>query len=221
MKYSIAGIIAVREFDAKLHGRDNLNFQGGTLLTNKIEQLKKVEKISSVFVSTESETLADIAREKGAIILKRPCEYASENAIFNDLVKYIANQVEEDVLVWCPVTAPLVNEKDISDAIDLYLNMSDFYDSLITVKQIKRYLLDENGPLNFRHNISERRKDKLPILYEYINAINIAKRMDILEWGYNWGNQPYKLELPQVKAIDICEFEDYQIAKFLSSGEVL
>lgn len=219
MKHEFAGLIPVREFDAELLGRDTLAFGGGTLLSNKIKQLKKVASISKIYVSTESKLLAELAREEGAIVLDRPLEYAGETAVFNDFVRFVASQIPEDQIVWTPVTAPLVNEADIAYAIDKYKQLSSVYDSLITVQPIKRYLLDENGPLNFRHDIAERCKEKLPKLYEYINAINIAPRKSMAEWGYNWGYQPYKLSLPPSKAIDICTYEDYQIARFLFSEE--
>lgn len=219
MKYDFAGLIPVREFDAELPGRDTLAFGKGTLLSNKIQQLKKVSSISRIYVSTESERLGEIARSEGAIVLERPLEYAEKSAVFNDFVRFVSSQISEDQIVWTPVTAPLVNEIDISQAIEEYRQLSSVYDSLITVQPIKRYLLDENGPLNFRHNIAERCKEKLPKLYEYINAINIAPRQSMADWGYNWGYQPYKLSLPPAKAVDICTYEDYQIAKFLFSEE--
>ena len=82
-----------------------------------------------------------------------------------------------------------------------------------------RYILDENGPLNFRADILKRNQSSLPDLYEYVNGVNIAQCNSLKKWEYNWGHTPYKFTLPRNKQVDICSLEDYELAKYLFSNK--
>jgi N-acylneuraminate cytidylyltransferase len=176
-----------------------------------------VSSIRRIIVSTDCKKYQEIALSEGVEVNDRPSVLSGESAVFNDFVRYIANEFSIGSLVWCPVTAPLIDCVDYEDAISKYSDaIKDDYDSLITVNKVKRYLLDENGPLNFRHDIGIRSKNSLPILYEFVNGISIAKSASMSEWGYNWGQNPFKFILPVIRQVDICDREDYQFARFLN-----
>jgi CMP-N-acetylneuraminic acid synthetase len=106
-----------------------------------------------------------------------------------------------------------VGSSDYSIAIQQYFeSLGEYYDSLISVECIQRFLLDDNGPLNFRFKPALRSSNKLPVLYHYVNAISIAPLESMLQWGYNWGPNPFKFILPPSKSIDICTLLDYKLA---------
>ena len=103
-----------------------------------------------------------------------------------------------------------------NDCIVTYLDaIEKGYDSLITVNKIKRFLLDENGPLNFRFMRSNRSTARLPVLYEFVNAVCICKTSNMATWKYNWGRIPYKYQLPVHMQVDICDEFDYELSKIL------
>ena len=159
-----------------------------------------------------------MAKKEGAMVDLRPSEFAEKNADFGSFVNYISTKFECNHILWASPTSPMVDDKDYEDAIEKYLNViNEGYDSLITVNKIKRYLLDENGPLNFRFHSNARNQTKLPVLYEFTNGIVLAPRISMIKWKYNWGTIPYKYELPFMKILDICNLEEYEFANYLYS----
>lgn len=212
MTNSLAAIIPARSNDSIIPGKNMLPIGGSNLLEHKIESLLSVPRIDNVIVSSDSDIYLDLASRLGADVDYRPSIHSSLSSDFSDFVEYIASKCTCDHILWAPVTAPLVSSCDFSSAITTYYEHLDSpYDSLITVESIQRYLLDDNGPLNFRFHPSRRSSNKLPTLYRYINAISIAPRASMLNWRYNWGPNPYKLVLPSIKALEICNMFDYEL----------
>lgn len=215
---NIIAIVPARKFDERLPGKNVLEFAGTNLLIHKLRQLKKVNKISEIIVSSDEVQYLDMAKTEGATTDLRPIEFADKNADFGSFVNYISTKFECNHILWASPTSPMVDEKDYEEAIEKYLDIiNDGYDSFITVNKIKRYLLDENGPLNFRFQSNTRSLSKLPVLYEFTNGIVLAPRTSMIKWRYNWGTIPYKHELPVMKTLDICNLEEYEFAKYLNS----
>jgi CMP-N-acetylneuraminic acid synthetase len=216
---SMLAVIPAREFDEHMPGKNALPIRDTNLLVHKIRQLKKLFPPRDVRVSSESQEYLRLAAQEGVMADLRPLEFADQAASFGDFVHYVASSLECDHILWASPTSPLVDEKDFELAIDLYLKvLNQGYDSLITVNKLKRFLLDENGPLNFRFDTRERDSIKLPVLYEFVNGIVIAPRHSMIKWRYNWGQMPFKLQLPPQKIVDICNEAEYDFAKFLAAN---
>lgn len=214
MKKCVA-IIPVRRFDALIKNKNILSFRNGSLLSEKIDILASLNLFTRVLVVTEDSELKKIAVNSGAQILDRPMELSMKDSSFNNFVEWTVDQIDEDHIMWAPVTAPLIKRTTFSKAFQIYFDMPNHFDSLITVRKLKRFLLDSNGPLNFRHHDSERNFSELPTLYEYVNAINIAPRLSMKKWRYNWGQIPYQLELDQIEGKEICDIVDYNLVSII------
>lgn len=209
-------VVPAREYDAHMPGKNVLPFHDTNLLVHKIRQLKKIFTPENIHVSSESPEYLRFATEEGVVADIRPMVLAYSEASFGDLVHHVASSLSCEHILWASPTSPLVDENDFEMAINLYFKiLHNGYDSLITTNKLKRFLLDENGPLNFRFNIQERCNTKLPVLFEFVNGIVIAPRESMLKWCYNWGNMPYKMQLPPHKIVDICNEAEYRFASFL------
>jgi len=215
---TMIAVVPAREYDAHMPGKNVLPFKDTNLLVHKIRQLKKVFFSENIHVSSESPEYLRLATEEGVVADARPKEYSCPEASFGDLVHHVASSLTCEHILWASPTSPLVDENDFQIAIDLYFKiLTKGYDSLITANKLKRFLLDENGPLNFRFNIQERSTTKLPVLFEFVNGIAIAPRASMINWRYNWGKLPYKLQLPPHKVIDICNESEFSFASFLAT----
>lgn len=216
---TMVAVVLAREYDTQIPGKNILPFNGTNLLVHKIRQLKKIFTLENIHVSSESPQYLCFASEEGVVADVRPKEFASPEANFGDLVHYVASSLTCEHILWASPTWPLVDEKDFEQAINLYFEiLHQGYDSLITTNKIKRFLLDENGPLNFRYDIHERSNIRLPVLFEFVNGVVIAPRKSILNWRYNWGRLPYKLQLSPHKIVDICNKAEYEFASFIASN---
>jgi N-acylneuraminate cytidylyltransferase len=214
----ITAIIPARSKDPILENKNILPFGDSNLLTHKIRQLKKVDLIDEIIVTSESEKYLNLAKIEGVKVDLRPDKHSDINADFGDFLSYIVSKVETKHILWAPPTSPMIDESDFKNAINKYLEIIDNgYDSLITTSKLKRHLLDENGPLNFRFIQSKRNNESLPTLYEFTNGIVIAPKESILKWKYNWGNMPFKYSVNSFKSIDICDLVDYEFARHIES----
>lgn len=216
---SIFAVIPARKFDEHMPGKNLLPITDTNLLVHKIRQLKKIFAPGDIYVSSESPEYLLYATQEGVVANLRPEELAGPMANFGDFVNHVASTLVCEHILWASPTSPLVDEKDFELAIELYFKvLRQGYDSLITANKLKRFLLDDSGPLNFRFNIQERNAAKLPVLYEFVNGIVIAPRLSMIKWRYNWGLLPYKLQLPPHKIVDICNEAEYGFAKFLTAN---
>lgn len=209
-------VVPARVYDAHMPGKNVLPFNDTNLLVHKVRQLKKIFSPENIHVSSESPEYLRFATDEGVAADVRPMEFSSPEASFGDLVHHVASSLTCEHILWASPTSPLVDENDFEKAIDLYFKITkEGHDSLITTNKLKRFLLDENGPLNFRFNIQERSTTKLPVLFEFVNGIVIAPRVSMIKWRYNWGYLPYKMQLPPHKIVDICNEAEYRFASFL------
>lgn len=217
----ITAIIPARKSDSNLENKNILSFADGNLLTHKIAKLNECELVNEIVVSTDCEMIGEIAHCSGAKVVMRPKNLSALDTDFNQFCRYVSTIIETPHVLWAPVTCPLVTSKVFDDAVNKYYKViHDGFDSLISVNRIKRYLLDNNGPLNFRFHKSNRQEDLLPDLYEYVNAISICSVADMKSWHYNWGKIPFKYQLPVSMQIDICDKYDYELARLVYEANV-
>ena len=213
---TITAIIPARKETHRLKDKNTLPFGDSTLLERKIGQLKGVTSLDQIVVSSEDDTILDIARNNGVTPLKRPYEYASSACPFGRFVEYICTQVQSETVLWACCTSPFIETDDYTDAISQYYScIADGYDSLITVQQLHRFIIDQNGPVNYQRGLRHKNSSQLDGLYIFTNGIVIAPRKKMIEWKYTWGNIPYMIEVDKKKGIDISDRYDYNIARYL------
>lgn len=207
-------VIPVRESTfGSLKDKDYLPFAGTNLLIHKIRQLKEIPNLNIV-VSTDSEKLALMAQKENVTVMKRPSKYSLENNLFGDFVRYVCVNINSEHILWACVTSPLVSAVRYTEAIRIYEEkLQAGYDSLVSVQKLQRYLMDENGALNFRTGNCLKSVDQLPKLFIFTNGISIAPRESMIRWKYTSGDMPYMMVLDKRESIDICDEFDYECAK--------
>ena len=86
---------------------------------------------------------------------------------------------------------------------------------MITVSPYQTYLMDENGPLNFKMGLEHKNSEQLPMMYHFTNGIDLAPTAKVREWHYNYGPKYYQLVVNKREAADIDDYYDYEMAKAL------
>lgn len=212
---SVTAIIPVREGSRRLKNKNIAPFAGTNLLINKIEQLKKVSEIDNIMVSSDSELMLQMAESQGVIIHKRAPEFCDEKTkTFGEVVEHVCSNAPGDHIVWATCTAPLVFPKHYSEAISLYYEaLNNGYDSLVSMEQFKRYLWDDNGPVNYELGLKHVPSQQLPPLYFCTDGILIAPREKMIEWHYFHGTNPYRYILDKRTSIDIDDGLDLACAR--------
>lgn len=215
---SVTAVIPVRGGSRRVPNKNIRKFGNSSLLVNKIRQLKQVELIDRIVVSSDIDAMLQIAVDEGVETQKRPLEYCDEmTRTFNEVVEYVASNVEGDILMWTPCTCPLVESESYKHAIRVFEDsvlVSHEYDSVASAKILKEYVFDEKGPVNF-NPVKHVPSQELPDWKIIINGFLIALRKDMIRWKYFYGKKPLLISVDKISAIDIDDMDDFVMAELI------
>lgn len=208
-------MVPVRAGSRRLKNKNVAPFAGTNLLLNKIEQLKKVPEAERVVVTSDSDMMLAMAAGAGALTHKRAPEFCDETTkSFGEVVRHIAESVEGQHILWATCTSPLVSPAVYRQAIETYWGaLYDGYDSLVSFERIKRYLWDDNGPVNYELGLKHVPSQQLPDLYIVTDGILLAPREKMIEWSYFHGRHPYRFLVDKRTAVDIDDGLDLAVAR--------
>ncbi len=212
---SITAVIPVREGSTRLKNKNVAPFAGTNLLVNKITQLKQVEAIDQIVVSSDSDMMLHMADCQGVHTHKRAPEFCDEKTkSFGEVVAHICQNVSGDHILWATCTAPLVFPKHYRAAAKEYEDaLHNGFDSLVSMELFRRYLWDKNGPVNYKLGIEHVPSQQLPPLYFVTDGILLAPRQNMIEWKYFHGPNPYRFVLDKRSSIDIDDGLDLVCAR--------
>ena len=98
---------------------------GIPLLAYPILEAKKCKNISTVFVSTDSLEISDIAKKYGASVISRPEKYATDTALDIDVMRHAVTHLNDfGDIVHLRATTPIISAQIIDKAIDYFLENS-------------------------------------------------------------------------------------------------
>jgi N-acylneuraminate cytidylyltransferase len=99
--------------------------------------------------------MLSLAVNEGVLTHKRAPEYCDEKTkTFGEVVEHICRSIEADDILWATCTSPLVTPELYSAAIKKYYeSVPAKGDSVVSFEMIKRYLWDDNGPINYELGI--------------------------------------------------------------------
>jgi len=203
-------IIPVRAGSRRLKDKNIYPFNGTTLLENKILQLKDVNYIDNIVVSSDSDLMLEIAKNHGVSIHKRSWEYCDEETkTFGEVVENICTEVSGDNIIWATATSPLVFSELFKLAIEKYHhNLNNGFDSLLTVEPFQKYILDSKGPLNYKMGKGHVPSQQLEKYYFKTNGIMIAPRKLMIEKQYLYGVNPYLMDIDKALCVDVDDLLD-------------
>lgn len=213
MLNDISAVIPVKANSSRLRNKNILPFNGTNLLINKIKNLKKVDNIQEIIVSSDSDEMLEMAREYGVTAIKRPNDLADESKPFSDFLDYVCTIINGNHLMWSCCTSPFVDADLFNKSINTYYEkLEDGFDSLITVMPFQHFLLDENGPMNFKPGKKHCNSQDLPKYHFFTNGVILAPKENVKCWHYHFGPNAYRLEVDQKQALDIDTEYDYKVA---------
>lgn len=208
-------IIPVRKGSRRLKGKNIAPFAGTTLLEYKIDQLKQVDSVTNIVVSSDCDEMLGMAAAKGVSTHKRADEYCDEKTQpFGAVVAHICENVKGEHILWATCTSPLVEPTHYTEAINIYLEkLNNGFDSLMSVEEFRRYMWTANGPLNYELGIKHVPSQELEPLYRVTDGILLAPRLKMIEWKYFHGTKPFMHVMDKRSSVDIDDPLDMACAK--------
>lgn len=215
--------------------RKNIRSLGGKpLVAWSIEVARSVEAIDQVVVSTDSEAIAEAARQHGASVARRPAELATDDALVIDAVRHHLSDWKAEgraagVVVLLEPTCPLRQPGDVAACLRRLAredvdSVATFTDAALNPHRAWR--IEEDGPSPFVEGaVPWRPRQELPESYQLNGGAyaffadrlpddSVAPLFGRIETVY----------MPEERSIDIDTEVDLRLANLLveenrSSGE--
>lgn len=223
MSNKVAFFLPTRKGSERVSNKNTRPFAGieGGLIENKIKQLLATKNLDEIILSTNDEKCIHIAEkylsDSRLRIIPRPEELCLSSTNLQDLICYVPTITDAEHILWGHVTTPLAGADIYDSAIKKYLSaLNDGYDSLVSVKELRNFLLDKAGHLvNNNTNLPWPRTQDLEPLYEINHAIFLAKREVYTNMANRIGKKPLLFLMDELHSKDIDWEEDFIIAEMM------
>ncbi len=228
-------LIPARSGSKRLPNKNVKGLRNKPLIAYSIEQAKKSKIFSEIIVSTDSEEIAQMARDYGASApILRPRVFASDSSpdiewVLHALENMVSINVDKiEFMALLRPTSPLRSSSTIAKALDL-LKDSTWADSLrameITNKHPgKMWILDKNlsatpflDQKNYNSPTYNSPTQSLGNVWVQNASLEWARVKKVLETRSISGNRVLGFEMPGLEGFDINSQEDWDYLEFLIS----
>lgn len=216
-------IIPARGGSKRLPDKNILDLAGKPMISWTIEASLKSEYIDTTLVTSDSNTILDIAQNYDIQRVKRPSALSRDDSSSMDTIIHAFEQVgdEYDYIVLLQPTSPLRTSKQIDEAIIL-LNEKNA-EAVISVGEMEHSPLWSNqldDSLCMENFIDDKFLDKrsqdLPIFYRLNGAIYICEVKRLLkEKTFFIKKNIYAYKMDRESSVDIDNKMDFRLAELL------
>lgn len=219
----VLAIIPARSGSKRIKNKNVTLIAGKPLIAYAIEAAQKSKYIDKVMVTTDGKEIAAVAKKfKAEVPFMRPAKLASDKARSYDVVRHAVEFYEAqndfyDIIVLVQPTTPLVEAKDIDEAILKLLNSrSNSCVSMCEISERPEWVFEIDGKraVPASANFSEaKRSQDLPDLYRLNGAVYAARKELILKKNMLIDYQNLSaVIMERERSIDIDEPIDLEIA---------
>ncbi len=227
-EYKVLCTICARGGSKGVKNKNIKPINGKPLIAYTIEQAKNSGLFEHIVVSTDSDDIANTAKEYGAeIFFKRSPEMASDSAGKLDVIRDAFVRSEEyygtnfDYLIDLDATSPLRDVDDITGSFKQFIKQNN--DNLITAMPSRRspYFnlveVGDNGIVSLSKKLDDTilRRQDVPKSYDMNASIYIWKREAILNEKSIFLKNTGLYVMPEERSIDIDTELDYKFVEFL------
>ena len=233
---NVIGIIPAREGSKRLKNKNILPLLRKPLIAYTIEAALKAKKLDRVFVSTDGEEIARVARRWGVEVVKRPAELASDTSPIDESLRHVVDHLLEtegyqtDIVVIMQANLPFRAEEVIDKVVARLLETGvETVATAFEVSQrpewMKRLINDRAVP--YMEPTKSYRMQDLEKLYLIDGAV-AAIRTDTLmrtrgdKTTHAYMGQDIRLELQNsMYSIEIDDIDDFRMAELVLQNKKL
>ena len=212
-------------------GKNIKEICGKPLLAYAIEIAQSVDRIEKIFVSTEDEEIAKVAKEFGADTIPRPQNLAQDDSpewlAWQHAIKWLEEKGENfDIFVSLPTTSPLRNKKDITQCL---ASLDEKTDMVVGITKAVRSpwfnMVQKNrsGYINLlmKNDNNYTRRQETPVIFDMTTVAYVSRPEFIKKAAGILDGQVKGVEIPGERALDIDTELDFEIAEYLMKKVIL
>jgi len=221
-KKDIVTVIPARGGSKGIPKKNIALLNGKPLLLYTIEAALEADISSGIYVSTDSDEIAEVAVHCGAQVIRRPADIShdtasTESALIHavEIIKTGGGQTPEYVLT-LPPTSPLRKATTIRSFVAYYMSMKNRFDAMLSLTETRHdlWIWREHAFRRLFPDESRRRQDRTPIYLEN-SAIYITKTEALIMTNSILGRACNGYIIDPLEAIDINEPIDLLWADFI------
>jgi CMP-N,N'-diacetyllegionaminic acid synthase len=224
---STIATVCARGGSKGLPGKNVRPFAGKPLIVHTIEQALACRAIDGVYVSTDDEQIAAVARAAGATVpYQRPAELATDEAGKLPVIEHLVQHLEREGraverIVDLQPTSPLRDAADIEAALKVH-PAADLVVSVAVARDNPYFNLVEAGPDGWVHlckGTGNTRRQDAPAVYALNGSIYVWQRAALARAARDglWSVRVAHFVMPRWKSVDIDDLEDFEYAQWLKA----
>jgi spore coat polysaccharide biosynthesis predicted glycosyltransferase SpsG/CMP-N-acetylneuraminic acid synthetase len=218
-------VVPARGTEPGLPKKNFKQIDGKPLVAHTIEAAQSVGAVDEVYVTTESEALADLAREYGASVpFLRPDSLADANVLLHEVVAHTVEQLADleirgysettPILVLQP-NVPFRRPKDIDAALQRFEREGR---AVISVVEKSGFYWRDGGDGRLVPSFETRAvREELEPFYRETGSINVTTSA-LLDSGTRVGNAPAYVVTDRLSALTIDSVMDLWMAERIADG---
>jgi CMP-N,N'-diacetyllegionaminic acid synthase len=225
---NIVAIIPARGGSKGIPKKNLIDFCGKPLVSWTISQALSVKSISTVWVTSDSKEILNVAKHLGANTISRPKSLSSDTSTTESAWKHALNIIEEktgsvDIVIGLQPTSPIRESNDIEQAIKIFKKSKS--DSLFSATEIGDFYIWQKKrqkliSLNYDYENRGRRQDYTKQFAEN-GSFYIFKPQILKKFNNRLGG---KIEISLMdfwKSFEIDSFEDIDLCETLMKHYIL
>lgn len=219
--YKTFCFIFAREGSKRIPNKNLQKINNKSLLQITIDFAKKINEINEIFVSSDSKKILNVAKKNYVQTIKRPKSLCtSKSDVFKSwkhAIHYLKKKkIFFDYFLDLPTTSPLRKKNDILELIKKFSKSK--YDLVLCTTDTNRFP---------HYNMVIKKKDSVELIIKKTKSIKKSNILDLTTVGYItnakfiikakniFDGKIGFIKIPRERAIDIDDFYDLKIAKFL------
>lgn len=213
-------IIPARGGSKRIKRKNIKPFNGVPIITRTIQTLTDFKLFNYIFVSTEDEEIADVAKEAGALIVDRPSKLADDFTTTRQVMAHAIKAIDATDFshVYCVYpTSVFVTKENLKQSLRPIMN--DRF--VMTVTEYRHppqrglHVLENGSVMPQYPELVEHRTQDLTPVYHDAAQFYAAKASKWLSGDPIISQQTHGIIIPRNQAIDIDNPEDWELAEKL------
>jgi CMP-N-acetylneuraminic acid synthetase len=212
--------IPAREGSKRVRSKNLRYIAGAPLLSYTVNASLGTKYRESVYVNTESETIAALSESIGAKTYLRPKDLSGDMVTSDQYNMNIIEKLKPDTLIQINPVCPLLLSSDIESIISVYINGPEYIDTLITCTKTQMQCFCDEEPVNIdlKSQLAPTQQNPAVSICNWAVTIWDAHRFTerFNKNGFAvFGNRRLLYPIHPLKAVKISIEEDYDMAEFL------
>ena len=222
----VVAVIPARGGSKGIPKKNIVNICNKPLISWSIMQAKATSGIDSVWVSSDSEEILEVAQSFGSSVICRPDNISGDNASSESAWLHALEFIESagiqvDVMIGMQATSPIRETKDLNLALELFYKNG--LDSLLSCVEIEDFFMwkysENNSLVGINHDYRNRRRRQL-IEKRYLeNGSFYIFKSDIIRKEHNrLGGKIGMYVMEKYKMFQIDTYEDITLCESIMRG---